>query len=612
MSISKKMTISFIAISLLTLAVGLVSLLGIGILNKELERIALNRLPSVQALLTLAEAQSATDAAQKTLLQPNLTDEERLALLTVIEDAAIRYDGAWSNYSLLEHEPEETELINQLSELWAMWTEGSRIFMELESAYETEGTQEAYEAMRNQVMTDNRTVYDSSHQLLGELSQINLSAAEMDQMTAQDESSLVTQTVIAAVIISFGISLGLGLFLGGRMIKPIRHLASELGRLAESGGDLTSPIAVSAKDEIGAMAGAVNDFIEKIRAIVAETIDESQQMGTDASDSKRQMMAMHQALMEISATTQQLSAGMQQTAVSSEGISATLEDLEAVVDALGSQSESCHDFAVNSAEKASEICDKAQKAKSAALGLFESTRQTMEQAIDNTNAVSQIQLLSEGIMDISSQTNLLALNAAIEAARAGDAGRGFGVVASEIKKLADASQQRVGQIQAVTGQIEQAVGQLVKSAHQMIHFMEHQVIADYSALEQTGESYQSDAVYYKQMSEQLRQMSETMDSAFDGVRASVEEIARAAGESSEGAHLIAQKNIRITEYGSEALEQSSQIEAIASRLITKLSQFQVHPQSQNFRLISELPESLEIAESAEMTENSNLLKITQE
>lgn len=608
MSISRKMTISFIVISLLTLAVGFVSLFGISILNKELEHIALNRLPSVQALLTLAEAQAATDAAQKTLLQPDLTDEERLALLGVIEEAAIRYDGAWSNYSLLEHEAEETELINQLSEFWAMWTEGSRVFMELEAVYETEGTQEAYEAMRAQVMSVNREMYDSSHQLLSELSQINLSAAEMDQMTAQDESALVTRAVVAAVIISFGLSLGLGLLLGRHMIKPIRHLALELGRLAESGGDLTRPIAVSAKDEIGTMAGAVNDFIEKIREIVAQTIDESQLMGTDAANSKDQMIIMHQALMEISATTQQLSAGMQQTAASSEGISATLEDLEAVVGALGSQSESCHQFAVVSAEKASVICEKAQQAKASALTLFENSRLSLEQAIDDTKAVSQIQLLSEGIMDISAQTNLLALNAAIEAARAGDAGRGFGVVASEIKKLADASQQRVGQIQAVTVQIEQAVSQLVKSSHQMVSFMEHQVIADYKALEETGESYQSDSAYYKRMSEQLREMSETMDSAFDGVRASVEEITKATCESSEGTHLIAQKNMRITEHGREALEQAAQIETIASRLITKLSQFQVHPDGQK----AELPDGLEIAESAEMTENSNLLKITQE
>lgn len=582
MGIFKKMMFSFTVVSLLTVIVGVVSLSGIRKLDHELQVVSLNRLPSVQALLTLAEAQATTDGAQKTLLQSALTIEDRQALMSRIEEAAIRYDGAWSNYALLEHSVEETELINQLSEVWTQWTDGSRIFMELANQYEISGSNEDFQAMRDQLMVSNRESYDFSHQIVSELSALNISAAEMDQMSAQDASKMVMTITMATMFISFITAMLLGSMLSRSFIKPIKNLQMALKQLSENGGDLTAEILVKSKDEIGEMAFAVNAFIEKIREIIAESMEESKLMGSDASLSKFQMIQMHEELIEISSTTQQLSAGMQQTAASSEGILQTLENLESVVQSLGSQSETCHEFARNSSQKALEISQKANQSKKDALLVFENSKNTLHHAIIETKAVEEIHLLSDGILEIASQTNLLALNAAIEAARAGDAGRGFGVVASEIKKLAEASQKSVGQIQKVTIQIENAVLYLVNSSQQMVSFIENQVINDYVVLERTGESYLKDADYYKLMSEKLKEMSLIMDRAFSGVSLSISEISKATTESSAGTHIIAEKNTKVVDYGKMALDQSIQIEEISRNLMTKLSQFQVHKKNEDF------------------------------
>jgi methyl-accepting chemotaxis protein len=582
MGIFKKMMFSFTVVSLLTVIVGVVALSGIRKLDHELQVVSLNRLPSVQALLTLAEAQAATDGAQKTLLQNDLTIEDRQALMSRIEEAAIRYDGAWSIYALLEHSAEETEMINQLSEVWAQWTDGSRIFMELANQYEISGSNEDFLAMRDQLMVSNRESYDFSHQLVSELSALNISAAEMDQMSAQDASKMVSTITMATMLVSFITAMLLGSMLSRSFIKPIKNLQKALKQLSENGGDLTAEILVKSKDEIGEMAFAVNAFIEKIREIIAESMEESELMGSDASLSKSQMIQMHEELIEISSTTQQLSAGMQQTAASSEGILQTLEKLESVVHSLGSQSDTCHEFASISSQKALDISQKANQSKKDALLVFENSKNTLHHAIIETKAVEEIHLLSDGILEIASQTNLLALNAAIEAARAGDAGRGFGVVASEIKKLAEASQKSVGQIQKVTVQIENAVLHLVNSSQQMVNFIENQVIGDYVVLEKTGESYLKDADYYKLMSEQLKEMSIVMDHAFSGVSLSISEISKATTESSAGTHIISEKNTKVVEYGKMALDQSIQIEEISIKLMTKLSQFQVHKKNEDF------------------------------
>lgn len=582
MGISKQITIGFVLVAMVTLLVGIVSFVGMRDVNGKMDDLSLNQLPAVTAILTLAEAQSSMLATQKDYLDTTLTDEKRTALIETMNDIAMRYDGAWSNYSLLEHTENENVLLNDLSTLWVQWTEGNQKYIELANAYGSSHSTEDYQNMYNQLYEVNEALYHQTKAVLSDLSFEVTSAAEMSQIEAAQASENMKALLLTSVVLGFLLSLGLGLFMGRRLTKPMKALSLELKSLAEKGGDLTRPIDIQQKNELGEMARAVNLFVSRMRSMLLEVTENSQYMREEAVDSTGQIGRIHMALTDISSTTQQLSASMQESASSSEQILESLGELEAVVVSLGTQSQDCHDFSIKSSEQAFKISMTAKESREVAKEMFAVNRNAVDKAIDKAKAVSQIKVLSEGIMNIASQTNLLALNAAIEAARAGEAGRGFAVVATEIKKLAEASQKSVVEIQNITSFIEETVAELSEASFKLVHFIENKVTQDYQLMEETGVSYEADSNYYKKMSEELQQMASIMAKIFGEVTLQVEAISKATNESSKGSFEIAENHIHVSEYGRAAHEQSVKIEQLAINLITKLSQFKLENSDINF------------------------------
>src|SRR5690606_12000651 len=122
------------------------------------------------------------------------------------------------------------------------------------------------------------------------------------------------------------------------------------------------------------------------------------------------------------------------------------------------------------------------QAKDKSMDLYTTARKEIEKAITASKEVEKINILSNAILQISEQTSLLSLNAAIEAARAGESGRGFAVVADEIRKLAESSNETVGEIQVVTESITAAVEELIDRITMVMNFMEKDVVKDYEIM----------------------------------------------------------------------------------------------------------------------------------
>ena len=271
----------------------------------------------------------------------------------------------------------------------------------------------------------------------------------LDRADASFRSALivgVTQGVIAIVI---------GLFLvywviNRLVMKPVSRALADIGN-AESNNDLTLQLDENGKGEIASMSKAFNRFTSRIRDVMIEVANASRQMSTSSEH-------LSQITRDTSSAMQSQQGETQQAATAMTEMTATVNEVArnaaAAAQSAGAASDETRIGEEVVAKSKSNITQLAHEVMQAA--------EVIKQLENDSDAIGSILDVIKGIAE---QTNLLALNAAIEAARAGEQGRGFAVVADEVRTLAQRTQQS-------TAEIEQMIERLQKGAEKAVAAME--------------------------------------------------------------------------------------------------------------------------------------------
>ncbi|AQT59907.1 methyl-accepting chemotaxis protein [Cellvibrio sp. PSBB023] len=275
--------------------------------------------------------------------------------------------------------------------------------------------------------------------------------AHVDQFTTQiDESQdSATRYLLISAVIGSLVSLGAAFFLPVIVANQISQISDRIQNIAEGDGDLTIRIPVDTQDELGQLASHVNRFMEKLQRIIASVLTNASEVSKTAesllevsSNSQRAADDQCHAITMVVTAVNELTMAIQEVARNTGNTAQNTREATAITD--------------NGQERIRLAVDRVQQ-------LAVRIKETADFMLQLESEAKNVTSVIDVIRGVAEQTNLLALNAAIEAARAGEQGRGFAVVADEVRTLASRTQQSTADIQGMLSQLQQGVQRAVEA-----------------------------------------------------------------------------------------------------------------------------------------------------
>ncbi|TKI58766.1 methyl-accepting chemotaxis protein [Brevibacillus antibioticus] len=378
---------------------------------------------------------------------------------------------------------------------------------------------------------------------------------ELNQKLADNLESVVWKlvcSVAGALLLSF--------LLSRWITRPIDQIREIITKTAQF--DLREKIAVNelgTQDEIGLTAQSILVMREQLSEVVSKLTAVSRSVAENAQSAKQSTSKVSEQSSGTAEATGILLTHMQETMAATEEMNATLNDMETVIHSITKRTEVAAATAQNVSSRATALREHALAADKMTTDLYLDVKAQTEIAItDSKEAMEKINLLAGAILTISEQTNLLALNAAIEAARAGDSGRGFSVVADEIRRLATQSSEVVVDIQRIIQVAGESVDNLAANSSSVLDFIDTRVSPDYDRMMETSEKYNLDAHRFHTLLAEFSASFEELNSTISNVVTVVEQVTNSMEKSAHSVEAI-------TEQSRIIADNNQQIVAISER-----------------------------------------------
>lgn len=343
--------------------------------------------------------------------------------------------------------------------------------------------------------------------------------SEVDEKEALAPVAAMRMDLMMVIVVASIFVVIVAYLLAGSLLKPIREMTDHIDALADGRGDLSVKLTVRTNDEIATLERRLNKFLDKIHTVVSSVAQTTR--------------VIDDATVCVSKSVEKTTTGADRQHEDSRAASLAIEELTASVQSIAtstSEARVASDHAYKEINEGMAVTEKT-------VDVIESLSQEVADAADVIGKLNDqsksISTVLEVIQGIAEQTNLLALNAAIEAARAGDAGRGFSVVADEVRNLAARTQSSTQQIHDIIEELQHQASHSVtvmnagkKSADKGVEHVKH-----------TGEYFQriTDAMsILAQMNTHIASASEQQASAAEGIYERIVHMDKIADETANG------------------------------------------------------------------------------
>lgn len=369
-------------------------------------------------------------------------------------------------------------------------------------------------------------------------------------------NSLMSKLILCSVIIIIISVLVVLLYTKRSIAKPMGEIQNAMEQIAA--GNLTQTHNSTRKDEIGLIYSHLNQMAATLKELVGSISNNSDQVAASAEELAASAEQTGKATEQIASSIQEVAAGTDKQMQSVEESSVTINKLaggmQEIADRVTHGSAVAADTSVRADEGAENI-QLAIKQMNTISDTFSDLSSTVKVLGDRSNQINQI---VQVITDISSQTNLLALNAAIEAARAGEQGKGFAVVADEVRKLAEQSSNSAQQIAQLISAIQEETTKAVNS----MNLAAKEVSEGIGVVNDSGESFVKIRQAINEVENQFHQVS----SSIQEITVATEQVVASINVISEVAEVAADGTQSVSAATQEQLASMEEISASASSL----------------------------------------------